>query len=67
MQARSYISSLPYYPKKDFPTFFQGANPLALDLLELLLCVDPDIRITAEDALAHPYLANYADPDDEVI
>lgn len=65
-QARAYICSLPVYPKKDFATFFQGANPLAINLLDMLLTMDPDRRISAEDSLAHPYLANYADPDDEV-
>ncbi len=27
--------------------------------------LDPDSRITAEGALSHPYLAQYADPTDE--
>lgn len=27
--------------------------------------LDADKRITAEEALAHPYLAQYADPSDE--
>lgn len=40
---------------------------LAVDLLEKMLNLDTDLRITAEKALAHPYLATYADPDDEVI
>ncbi len=43
-----------------------GSNPLAADLLNLLLQIDPDRRPSAEEALAHPYLASYADPDDEV-
>ena len=30
-----------------------------------MLCLDPDRRITATDALAHPYLEQYADPEDE--
>ena len=39
---------------------------MAVDLLEKLLVIDPDHRLTAEQALAHPYFANYANPDDEV-
>ena len=31
-----------------------------------MLVLDTDLRITAEQALAHPYLAAYADPEDEV-
>ena len=30
-----------------------------------MLELDSDKRITAEQALAHPYLAQYADPTDE--
>ena len=39
---------------------------MAIDLLEKLLVMDPDRRLTAEEALAHPYFTSYADPDDEV-
>lgn len=38
---------------------------VAIDLLECMLDLDPDTRITAEGALSHPYLAQYADPTDE--
>lgn len=44
---------------------FRGANPLAIDLLEKMLELDADKRITAEQALAHSYLEKYADPNDE--
>lgn len=65
MQARNYIKSLPPTKKKDFSTVFRGANPLAIDLLEKMLELDAEKRITAEQALAHPYLEKYADPNDE--
>ena len=41
-----------------------GTN-VALDLLELLLAFDPAKRITVEEALEHPYLAIWHDPNDE--
>lgn len=53
--------------KKDFNSVFKGANPLAIDLLEKMLELDSDERITAELALAHPYLAQYADSTDEPV
>lgn len=64
-EARNYIRSLPKMEKKNLQEVFKGANPLAIDLLEKMLELDTDKRITAEQALAHPYLAQYADPSDE--
>ena len=32
-----------------------------------MLNLDPEVRITAEQALEHPYVATYADVEDEVI
>merc|ERR1712045_144444 len=66
-EARNYIRSLNFMARKNFSEVFKGANPLAIDLLEKMLEVDADKRITAEQALAHPYLAQYADPTDEPV
>uniref|UniRef100_A0AAY4E4Z0 mitogen-activated protein kinase n=1 Tax=Denticeps clupeoides TaxID=299321 RepID=A0AAY4E4Z0_9TELE len=63
--ARNYINSLPHMPKRNFTDVFIGANPLAVDLLEKMLVLDTDKRITAAEALAHSYFAQYHDPDDE--
>ena len=38
----------------------------ALDLLDRMLTFNPQKRITVEEALAHPYLEQYYDPQDEV-
>lgn len=41
--------------------------PSAVDLLEKMLVLDTDKRITAAEALAHPYFAQYHDPEDEPV
>merc|ERR1740123_2511049 len=50
-EARNYIGSLPRMEKKKFNEVFSGANPVAIDLLEAMLEIDPDRRITAEQTL----------------
>ncbi|XP_075411323.1 mitogen-activated protein kinase 14 isoform X3 [Tenrec ecaudatus] len=66
-KARNYIQSLTQMPKMNFANVFLGANPLAVDLLEKMLVLDSDKRITAAQALAHAYFAQYHDPDDEPV
>lgn len=44
---------------------FTSVNFTAIDLLDKMLHLDPDHRITTEQALAHPYLQQYSDPSDE--
>ncbi|KAF3988126.1 hypothetical protein FT663_03669 [Candidozyma haemuli var. vulneris] len=69
-RAREYIRSLPFCKKMPFSELFSHVpevNPLAIDLLERLLAFNPAKRITVEDALAHPYLNMYHDPNDEPI
>ena len=64
-RAREYIRSLPFKKKVPFRTLFPKTSDLALDLLEKLLAFNPVKRITVEEALKHPYLEPYHDPDDE--
>ncbi|XP_077194430.1 mitogen-activated protein kinase 12-like isoform X2 [Paroedura picta] len=63
--AKNYIKSLPKVQKKDFAAILKYANPLAVNLLEKMLVLDAEKRITAAEALAHPYFETIHDPEEE--
>jgi len=44
---------------------FDGLPPEAIDLLSKLLMLDPAERITAAEALEHPFFSELHDPEDE--
>ncbi|XP_042471039.1 mitogen-activated protein kinase 2-like [Zingiber officinale] len=56
--ARRYVRQFPQYPKQDFHSRFPTMSSGAIDLLEKMLVFDPSKRITADEALCHPYLAS---------
>ncbi|XP_030623029.1 mitogen-activated protein kinase 14A [Chanos chanos] len=63
--ARSYVQSLPPQQKKDFSVVFSTMDANAVNLLESMLLLDPEARVTAKEGLSHPYLAEFHDPDSE--
>ncbi|CCE64886.1 hypothetical protein TPHA_0J00630 [Tetrapisispora phaffii CBS 4417] len=68
-RAKEYISSLPYSNKMSWDKILgkdmDSLNPQMLDLLDKMLTFNPNKRISAEEALEHPYMATYHDPNDE--
>lgn len=64
-EAKNYLKTLPVMKKRNLKDILKGANVEAIDLLEKMLALDADRRPTAAQALAHPYLAAFADPSDE--
>ncbi|KAJ3269667.1 Mitogen-activated protein kinase [Terramyces sp. JEL0728] len=60
-----YLRTWPKYQKANFQKVFPSADAQALDLMNHFLVFDPTKRISASDALGHPYLAMYHVPDDE--
>ncbi|KOH00829.1 mitogen-activated serine/threonine-protein kinase FUS3 [Saccharomyces eubayanus] len=64
-RAREYIKSLPAYPAVPLQKLLPSVNAQGVDLLQRMLVFDPEKRITAKEALEHPYLQTYHDPGDE--
>lgn len=52
--------------KKGISSFFGNIDPEALDLLGHLLAFNPNNRYTVEQALQHPYLKDFHDPEEEI-
>lgn len=66
-KARNYITSLKARVKQPFARLYPQIDKNALDLLDRLLTFDPNQRINVNDALAHPYLQQHHDPNDEPV
>ncbi len=64
-KARNYISTLKVRVKQPFNRLYPDADSNGLDLLDRLLTFDPSKRIDVSAALAHPYLKQYYEPNDE--
>jgi mitogen-activated protein kinase 1/3 len=65
--ALKYVKSLPEKEKVNLETLFPNTPPDALDLIDKLLDMNPERRITTEQALKHPFLASLHDEEDEPV
>ncbi|KAK2842003.1 hypothetical protein Q5P01_012203 [Channa striata] len=63
--ARSYIRSLPKVEKKDLQKVFSTTSPQAVSVLERMLLLDPQSRVTAAEALTLPYFDEFRELEEE--
>ncbi|XP_061424827.1 extracellular signal-regulated kinase 2-like isoform X3 [Lethenteron reissneri] len=52
--------------RQSLESLLPNAPPNALDLLKRLLVFNPEKRLTAEEALSHPYVAQFHNPQTEL-
>ena len=65
--AQTMLESLPPTKPKKLRDVFPTASDDALDMLKNLMHFNPGKRLTAEQCLKHPYVAQFHNPDDEPI
>uniref|UniRef100_A0A7N5ZX70 Protein kinase domain-containing protein n=1 Tax=Anabas testudineus TaxID=64144 RepID=A0A7N5ZX70_ANATE len=63
--AKNYIRSLPKVPKKDLHCIFTKASSNAVCVLEKMLLLDPEQRVSASEALDLPFFSEYRDAEEE--
>jgi mitogen-activated protein kinase 15 len=63
--AATMLESLPPTNPKSLNEMFPAASPEALDILRQTLQFNPNKRITAEEALSHPFVAQFHNPSEE--
>ncbi|KAJ5158158.1 uncharacterized protein N7500_007809 [Penicillium coprophilum] len=60
-----FVNSLPQTKPRSLEATMGDVDPEAIRLSERMLDIDPQKRITAADALTHPYVSTYHDSNDE--
>lgn len=63
--AGTMLESIPHRRHVPLTETYSGSSTQALDLMFRCLQFNPDKRFSASEALKHPYVAEFHDPDDE--
>ena len=65
--ATTMLDSLPPSKPKSLLEIFPTASEEALDMVDKMLQFNPEKRLSAEDALKHPYVAQFQNDEDEPV
>jgi len=65
--AATMLESLPPSRPRSLTEIFPTASAEALDLMRMCLQFNPEKRCSAEEAIRHPYVAQFHNPDDEPV
>jgi len=63
--ALTMLDTLPPVTKRSYKELYPAASDEALDMLQHLLSFNPNKRYTAVDALEHPYVSAFHNPEEE--
>ncbi|CAI4227811.1 unnamed protein product [Auanema sp. JU1783] len=64
-EMRVVIESYEQHPRVDFYEHFKSYDKDFIDFLDKVLVLDPEKRMTVEEALQHPYMSTHYYPSDE--
>lgn len=65
--ALTMLENIPIIKSRQLKTLFINSNSTELDLLAKLLQFNPGKRITVDEALNHPYVADFHEPEKEIV
>ncbi|XP_066540836.1 mitogen-activated protein kinase 12 isoform X2 [Hoplias malabaricus] len=63
--AKNYILRMPKLKKKALETLIPNTNPQGIAVLESMLLLDPESRVTAAEGMALEYFSEYREPEEE--
>ena len=63
--AETMIDNLPPVPNRQLNEIYPRASPEAIDMMRKLLYFNPSRRLNAEEALKHPFVSMFHDPNSE--
>lgn len=66
-KALEYLDAFPECPRVDFSEIYKGGGEEAMDLLGKFLQFNPYFRITIDECLEHPFMADVRKPDLEKV